>query len=159
MSAAQALHDLMRRERDGLERLRAVLGDEHVALTTRDTAQLEKLTAAKQALLEELEQLGRTRQGVLAQAGVTLDRSGFETLLSRFSGSEGRELTEAWQAIQEVLRACQEQNRINGLVLDASHRATQQALGILLGQSNDANTYDAQGAIRGTRTSRGFVKA
>lgn len=159
MSSAQALHDLMLRERDGLERLRALLDEEHAALAARDTAKLEKLTATKLESLNELEQLGKVRQGLLAQAGLTADRSGFESLLSRFSGPEGRALADAWQAVQDLLRDCQEQNRVNGMVLDASHRATQQALAILLGQTRDADTYDARGAIRGSSASRGYVKA
>lgn len=159
MNSSRALHDLMLREQDGLERLGSLLDAEHAALAARDTAALEQLTAGKLALLEELEQLGKARQELLTQAGLSADRVGFETLLERFPGTVGHDLATRWHAVQEQLRRCQEQNRINGMVLDASQRATQQALAILLGQTRDADTYDAQGTVRGGSASRGFVKA
>jgi flagella synthesis protein FlgN len=159
MPSAQALRDLMTREQDGLTRLHQLLEAEHAAIAGRDTTALDQLTAEKLTLLAELEGFAKERQAVLQQAGLSADRAGFETLLAGFPGDDGRDLSARWETIQAQLDTCQEQNRLNGIVLDASYRATQQALAILLGQTREAETYDARGSVRPGNTQRQGIKA
>lgn len=147
MNSSRALGELMTREQDGLSRLHQLLDAEHAAIAARDTAALDQLITAKLPLLAELEGFARERLSLLQKAGLSADRAGFEALLSR-EGNDTPTLMKQWDALQELLEACREQNRVNGLVLDASYRATQQALGILLGQTREAETYDARGAVR-----------
>jgi len=158
MNSTQALRELMAREQDGLSRLRQLLDAEHAAIAARDTTALDQLTTDKLPLLAELEGFARERHAMLQKAGLTADRAGFETLLGN-EGNDASALMTQWDALRELLEACKEQNRVNGLVLDASYRTTQQALGILLGQTREAETYDARGAVRNGSFRHTSVKA
>ncbi|MCK9530839.1 MAG: flagellar protein FlgN [Gammaproteobacteria bacterium] len=158
MNSSRTLRELMAREQDGLVRLHRLLEAEHAAIAARDTATLERLAADKLSLLAELEGFAKERQAMLQKTGLTADRAGFEALLGR-EGDDTPALMSQWDTLRDLLEACQEQNRVNGLVLDASHRATQQALGILLGQTREAETYDARGAVRNGSFRHTSIKA
>ena len=158
MSAAQ-LAELMGREMALLGSLAQLLEQEANALKTRDAAAVEAGAIEKRTLIEALESLAGERSRLLGASGLSPDGKGFESYLATLTGKEGDALRAQWGAVKETLTTCQKQNQMNGMLLDASMRSTQQALSILLGHAREPGTYNSQGTVPANLGTRSVAKA
>jgi len=155
------LGELMQSEIDAVGRLRAVLEREFSALKGRDVDGIERVVAEKQTLIGELERYGSERENLLKREGCTPDKLGFQAFLGRAGGAVARILSERWEHLREELKACQAQNLVNGQVLEANRRTTQQTLALLLGKppAQQVRTYDRSGSTSLNLGTRTFAKA
>lgn len=150
ISAAQhqAFARLLQQETAAVKALLALLAQEHQALGERNASTLATTVHEKEQQLSQLDQLAQQRSQILQQAGVTADKAGFETFLE--SDASGQ-LSKFWSGLEGLLRECQQQNQINGTLLEANKNVVQQALSILTGREvGQDEVYNQLGKTSGS---------
>ena len=149
----------MHRENDVVARLYQLLKTEFDQLSRRDIERIEETLEAKQALLSELEALSEMRYRILAENGFSADKDGHDAFINSVEGSGGDALRASWQALQQTLEDCQQQNQVNGQVLEASRRGAEQALAVLLGKDGTQPTlYNEKGSTEPSLSGRSHIK-
>ena len=128
-----------------LAALKEVLDTEYQALSQNDLHAMEQTARDKTRLTQLLDDLEKERVALLRGAGLDLDRSGVMAFLSRHYQPGPNPIAEIWQEIEQLSRACEQQNRINGIIIDNNRRRTETALTILQGQNGDSELYSASG--------------
>lgn len=145
-ASQQQLHSLLEAESTLGEQLLSLLQRETTVLEQRDTEALVALTEEKQQLLQVLEEKAAQRSRFLQADGLSQDKAGFEQLLERL-GNPPTSL-HLWEKLHGLLEQCQRQNQLNGRLLEAGRRHSQQALSLLLGgQDPNAGLYDQKGSV------------
>jgi flagellar biosynthesis/type III secretory pathway chaperone len=148
------LYPLLRAEYDCAGRLNRLLGAETQALVTRDVETIERLIEDKQSLLQEFEALETRMQRLLRDAGFGGERPDIEACLTWCDEQGG--LFRGWQLVLERVRQVQQQNRVNGVTLEAARRHAQQAVSVLRGEVPQMEVYNPAGStasnIAGSRT-------
>ena len=130
------LPSLLHTQDEYLSRMQGLLEEEFNLLKQHQALALPELAERKQKLLADIEVLDQTRAR----------RPGLQQQLSAFP--------EQMNALREKLDACQEQNDLNGRLLELSI-VSNRRLASFLSQLRDRNslTYDAKGNTRsGTRS-------
>lgn len=123
-------------------RLRALLDHETEALEARDSNRMESLIADKHIVMQDFERLEGQRVEILKHAGFADHQ--VDLCISRCD-RDGH-LQQTWQRLLDDVRACQHTNRKIGATVEVSRRYVQQALGVLRGQSPQADLYTAKGS-------------
>jgi len=109
---------------------------EKLALDNNQLEKLNEISSQKQALLKQLEQLDKQR------AASSADKNFNEFI----ANSNNQALIHQWQTTRQSIAACQQQNEINGRLLNKRSQINQDILSILTGRSQQADeTYNAQG--------------
>ena len=156
----QHVAEVMGREAESVSRLLEVLEHEAQALGDHDGTVLQESVQRQQELMIELEQLATERLKLLVASGFSGDKEGFQGFLKAAGEAEGKPLEQMWSALQEQLRNCRDRNQLNGALLEATRRNTQQVLSILLGTQEPATElYDKRGAARSSFGRRSHTKA
>lgn len=139
--------------------LLSVMHSEHQALARQDTKTLTPLIEKKQLLLAELETASVGFLNLLLNDGVSLDKDRIETLLAEMSIATDDHLVAGWNRLQQQLLDCQQQNLVNGQLMEVSRRGTEQALSILLGHGHaEPGLYDGRGATQRTIGGKSYIK-
>lgn len=141
----EQFRNVLRQEAEEVERLLEALNREHEVLLSRDTDAISAVVAEKEEALGRLNALAGQRKALLKQAGYSDDKAGFSAFLE--SDSSGT-MTELWHSLEEGLRACQQQNQINGMMLESSRQQTEQMLQLLLGHGHKTELYDQRGSSK-----------
>ena len=137
------LNELLRAEYECAGRLQSVLLTEAEALEGRDLDALEQLVGEKHQLMQRFEQLDSDKLRLLQSQGYDGDQAGIEACIAWCD--ETGQLLRGWRSLMERLRNCQQQNRVNGITLDASRRHAQHALNLLRGESSLPDLYSPAG--------------
>ena len=155
-SAAKLKADLQA-ERATIEALVAILEQEREALVQGHTDRLTPVVTRKRELLLHTAHLGEQRNRMLEQSGMSADRSGMERWL-QVHDQNGIAQAE-WRALITITKHAEELNRRNGIYIDASARANQQALQALLCACAAAGTYSSTGRAVNPLSSRSLASA
>jgi flagellar biosynthesis/type III secretory pathway chaperone len=123
------------------DRLLEILKKEKHAII-KDPDTLVHITEEKQAAIDSLNQAAETQNKLLESAGVSIDEQGIQTFIN--ACSKQKTLTEAWGKLKHNLAKCQDQNIVNGAIMEVNRIRIQQTLSILLG-GNNSQTYNAGG--------------
>lgn len=150
------LQDLLEREIQTAEALHARLCEERTLLAN-DPAAIERAAADKQGLVEQLEQHDAARARLLAHAGYGADPHEMSRFLEQ--GDRGGVIQRRWDRLLEILEQCQQQNLLNGAIVEAARHSVRDALTVLHGQSPRSETYGATGKTDGPALSRPLAKA
>lgn len=122
----------------------AAIEAERACLTQGEPNALPALTERKSALATRLADAEIRRETALGTAGFGRGRSGVDAWLAtnpaRRDGPR-----QAWARILELAAKAKLENEINGQLITARLQQNQQALNTLLGDSNSAGTYGANG--------------
>lgn len=156
MDSLQAkFSQIVQRELDELAKLEEILRQEHDTLKQRDSDALIEITQVKQKLIESVESFWNERLVLLQGAGYSTDKEAVLNLVSTDS-----QLVSQWDELESVLLNCQQQNQVNGLLVDMSRQQTQQLLSILLGEDSlkGAELYDAKGSTSSSFSNSQSVK-
>lgn len=137
------LNELLRAEYTCAGQLQSVLRAEADALLMRDLDGLERLVGEKHRLMQQFEQLDADKQRLLGEFGHGTDPTGIEACIA-WCDDTGQ-LLRGWKSLLERVRACQQQNRVNGVTLESSRRHAQHVLGILRGQAPLPDLYSPAG--------------
>lgn len=139
----QQFEQILSREGELVGELAAILAQEHELLARQNAEGLDEVVAAKESKLQELGDWAEKRSEVLAEAGYSSSKEGFQSFLQ--SDVSGR-LHELWQPVETALRECQYQNQVNGKLLDIGKQQAQELLSLLLGREGGGNElYDQSG--------------
>lgn len=114
--------------------LKETLTLEREALTEHNLSSLNQHTETKKSQLVTLEALELKRRQLLKHMG-------FDPLADVIvPGLEG-----LWQEVLAALRACQEDNEVNGAIVRTHQTQTQRALDLLAGRDTRQDVYAADG--------------
>ncbi len=139
------LESLLHEARDTLGEFLAAIHAERQILNGGDSATLAETTSRKSALANRLAEIDTQRDALLGAKGLSAGRKGIETWLETLPPTAGRALRAAWLSVLERAAEAMRENDLNGKLIAARLQQNQQALGVLLGQTEDAGTYGADG--------------
>jgi flagella synthesis protein FlgN len=131
----------------------AAIEAERQCLNDSDSGALPDITNRKAALAAQLASIDTRRDTALAAAGFSPGRAGIEAWLASLPGASGKTFRATWQSILELAARAKSENEINGNLIATRLQFNQQALGVLLGDTADSNTYGADGQ-RSTKAGR-----
>lgn len=121
---SQLLHDYLLQEKQSLEQ--------------QDYSQLLEIAPRKQQQVETLQQLEQNCKQLCGSQGIH----------SRIMQTADRSLIQLWNNTQKLVKQCQQQNDVNGLLIQRSSQINQATLGILTGKSpqqEHGQTYNSSG--------------
>ncbi len=122
------------------ENLLVMLKQEQVFLKTRDFDELDNLIAKKSELLKQLEQCALQREQWIKTNAPT------EEITTAFTQwAKKNNLAEAWHAHQELFKACQYANEVNGKLMLRNQATHKQLLDILRGNQGSGALYTDKG--------------
>ena len=154
-SIHQQFQEILQQEANEVSRLLEALKREHEILFSRDADAIGTVVAEKEEALGRLNHLARQRSSLLKQAGFSDDKAGFSAFLD--SDGSGK-LDELWQSLEEGLRACQQQNQVNGMMLESSRQQAEQMLQIILGHGQKTELYDQNGSSKASYGQKTSIK-
>ena len=125
------------------DELAARLESECAAVKLRDTHAMKRCIDDKHQLVSVLEALETERKSLLKAYGYAIDRQGMEDCLLA-SGAQDH-LAPIWQRLLTLLDHCHQQNRVNGSLLNLSHRAVKNVLNVLQGRLPEDRLYNPEG--------------
>lgn len=135
------------RELDGEHRavnsLLQLLKQEQAALVDADVERLAGLTEEKSKLASQMAQLAKQRHGLLAAAGFEATETGMQAWLNSAHASATDK--RAWSDLLAVVKAANELNRLNGLLIGQHMARNQTALNILQGDTENSGIYGPNG--------------
>lgn len=147
---------LLQQETEEVSHLLEALNREHEVLLHRETDAIGIVVAEKEKALGHLNQLAAQRVILLQEAGYSDDKDGFSAFIN---SDESGQLAEKWLALEEGLRACQQQNQLNGMLLESSRQQTEKLLSIIVGRDGQkTELYDQKGASKATYGQKTSIK-
>ncbi len=132
--------DYLRRQIDGLQRLRALLEAEFRVLGERDPEPLLGLARDKAEAAERLAGLTAEAEAHLEARGLPPGRQGWLLWIQSQPDTQRGALESLWATLVEELEAVARQNEVNGRALELRQRSTELLLDALRGTPRD--TYE-----------------
>ena len=139
--------------------LLATLQEEFRALSRPDTVTIEEIVARKRELVVRLEDESARRAVTLRTAGFADGTADMGEWLSQVDNTPDRRILRLWQDFTVMLCKCQQQNQVNGRVIDVNRRRVHDALCILRGTEFDSGLYDPRGSTQVPSASRPITTA
>jgi len=139
----QSLQRVLTQEAQCSEHLLACLQAERRALAQRDMDALQNNTREKLQYTEQLEQLERQRETLVAELGFGTGSSELKHCFDSLAQRD--QLQHLWQQVLNNIEACRDGNLTNGGILEAGRQHVERALCILRGQSGAPALYNPNG--------------
>lgn len=122
----RTLKEQLEREEGLMAELESALEAESSALARRDATPLDEAVARKQAALEELGAAVNQRLHWMHSQGLEAGLEGIRAV----AGETDPELPLRWEELAQRLEAAQQQNEINGQILEATRQGVEELLTI-----------------------------
>ena len=150
----QEIHSILEQQQEISQELLQLLTQEFSALSGNDLQAIETTLAAKQLLMERLDEISREFLAV-ASLHAPDKKDGIAIFLRHEDPQGSWGLVPLWQQIDKLLSQCHQKNSINGKIISLNQRHNQQALEILRhgGQESQA-CYSSTGACQSSASSR-----
>ena len=139
------------------ERLLDLLQEEDHALRRTDADDIDRISAAKQTLIREIESHQRALDRFLAASNLPAGPPGMQAYLETLPDDAPERA--AWKEIQALAGQCRDRNEVNGGVLALSRQHVQQALQILKGSPETGPIYGRNGEALSTVRTTPLAKA
>lgn len=123
----------------------ALLERERNALSNQSAKELEVTACEKRQLADLIDKQTIDCTQRLDVEGYGAGPKAISTYIEQADEELRAELSSQWQSIQENLSRCQNENRVNGRVLQSSQQRIKQAIDILHGQTPDGELYGRAG--------------
>lgn len=137
------LHDILKDELAGLERVVALLHAEHEVLTRARIDDLAGISEQKEQAVQSLEKLSAVRRNMLTASNIPDDGSAIaEWLLVH----DPRSLA-LWETLIDLARQASQFNRNNGQLLACREEANRALMNVLLSGREIENGYTADGRL------------
>lgn len=159
---AQTLITGLRRHATLAANLTALLSDEYHAIKNGDAAAMERLSRAKLEVLAKLEQNEELRRQFFRRVAPDVDSTQLDAVTDRVPGAERERYRDVLASVTLALRACAQQNQINGATIGVVKRFTQELIAHMQGDPSTENadvTYGRNGQSAAAVTSNGLVRA
>ncbi|KPK38137.1 MAG: hypothetical protein AMJ69_09220 [Gammaproteobacteria bacterium SG8_47] len=135
---SHSLEQLISQQATLLGELKALLEQEHRALSDQDADELNSVSIAKRDLARSIDILEHKR---LARAD-----------------AQSSQTSQSWHQMVELARECERLNQVNGLIVHSNQRRIRQALGLLRANISAGETYSADGSTTLDSTSRSLAQ-
>jgi flagella synthesis protein FlgN len=145
MASFQQLYSVLQAEHRTAEQLLEILTAERDALIQSEPEQMVKMTASKQPLIVQLEQLSRQREALLQAEGFSSGKEGLEAFIANQRDKEANALNSLMAKLKVLARACQEHNQINGGIVNVNRQYLHRAMSILRGGDTEVTSYGPGG--------------
>jgi flagella synthesis protein FlgN len=145
MSSFQQLFSVLQAEHRAAKQLLTILKQERSALIHPDPEVMTQLTASKQPLVVQLEQLSRQREAVLQGGGFSSGKEGLEAFIANLEDGPASQLNELMEALKRIAFECQENNQINGGIVNVNRQYLHRAMSILRGGEMEVTSYGPGG--------------
>lgn len=139
---AEELKHLLKQDIVDLEALKALLEQEKTTLTTRNIDKINQLAKDKSLTVSQLEQRAKAKARILAQSGLGIRPGQVESKLLTLND---KELMDLWQDSRAKLANCQQQNAVNGSIINQSRQRVNKLMMIIRGQNKSQHLYGQQG--------------
>jgi len=126
------------------EQLISMLERERNALSNQSAKELENTAFEKQLLAEVIDKQTKECAQRLEQEGYGQGPKTISIFIDQAKDAQ-EELSTLWQTLQQNLSRCQNENRLNGRVLESSQKRIKQAIDILHGQTPGGELYGRAG--------------
>lgn len=127
------------------QQLMQLLLNERNVISSNDAPALEVIATSKEKLAQAIHASTQVCCQHLQQAGYGADAPGLTGYFQNCSESHVKLFKLTWEKLQLLLEQCQDENRINGKLLNNSQRRIKQALAILQGKPFDEELYGRGG--------------
>ena len=150
----QEIHSILEQQHEIAQKLLRLLAAEFIALSGNDLQGIETNVAAKQHLIEQLEDL--TGMLLMTKSQYASANNGSIERFLRDHDPHGLwGLVPLWLQIDALLSQCRQKNSTNGKIISLNHRHIQQALEILRHGGQDPQAcYSSTGNRQSTASSR-----
>ncbi|MAZ66383.1 MAG: hypothetical protein CMF25_04680 [Kangiellaceae bacterium] len=153
-----AIADILHRQLNFTEALVKAIHQERQALSSFDTAKLEKVAKEKFHYLQQIDALEKRR--IEACPTITEQLRQDSDFVDWLTSQENPDLLKGmWQQIKQNLAAIREENASNGKVIMLTHRSVEKGLRMLKGQTPESTTYTKNGYADNHVSSRTFATA
>jgi flagellar biosynthesis/type III secretory pathway chaperone len=152
----EELKNLLKQDIVDLEQLKTLLEQEKHTLTTRNTDKINQLAKDKSQTVSQLEQRAKIKARLLAQSGLEIRPGQVEAKLQTLQDAE---LMDLWQHSREKLTLCQEQNAVNGSIIEQSRQRVNKIMMIVRGQNKTQHLYGQQGRTQAYNNSQRIGEA
>ena len=127
------------------DQLILMLERERNALSNQSAKELENTAFEKKLLAELIDSQTKECGQRLEQEGYGQGPASISNYISKAGEDVSKELSTLWESIQQNLKRCQNENRVNGRVLETSQKRIKQAIDILHGQAPEGVLYGRAG--------------
>lgn len=135
--------------------LLTVLQQEQAHLIDASIPELETLTQEKSSLVAQLSSLAASRHEALAATGYQATESGMQYWMETRAEAV---VADTWQTLLDAMRAAQEMNRTNGLLITTHLGHNQASLNVLQSKDSDSgNLYGPSGHASTRLAARGLI--
>lgn len=153
---AEELKHLLKQDIVDLEALKALLEQEKNTLTTRNIEKINQLAKDKSLTVSQLEQRAKAKARILAQSGLGIRPGQVESKLLTL---EDAELMALWKDSRDRLANCQQQNAVNGSIINQSRQRVNKLMMIIRGQNKTQHLYGQQGKAQTYNSSQRIGEA
>ena len=151
------LHETLTATRESSQRLLQILQEEDLALRSSEADDIDRVTAAKQALILEIESHQQAQDRFLATHNLPPGPQSVERYLKTLPADAPERA--AWSDLQALVSQCRIRNEINGSILSLSRNHVRQALEILKGSPESGTIYDRNGEALPAAGTKPLAKA
>jgi len=145
MTSSQQLQKVLQAEQYIAAQLLGILTAERDALMRSESDTIKKMSADKQPLTVQLEQLGRQREAILKVGGFSADKEGLEAFIANQNDVDTHQLQNLLQQLRDTAHACRENNQINGGIVNVNRQYLYQAMSVLRGRDMNITSYGPGG--------------
>jgi flagellar biosynthesis protein FlgN len=145
MTSSQQLQKVLQAEQYTASQLLDILTAERQALMKSESDTIEKMTANKQPLTVQLEQLGRQREAILQANGFSADKEGLEAFIANQNDVEAQQLQGLLEQLRDTAHACRDNNQINGGIVNVNRQYLHRAMSVLRGRDINITSYGPGG--------------
>ena len=122
------------------------LQDEHQALSSNNLMAFERSVESKISRTSDLESIEKSLFSILNNAGFKMTKKGIADYISTLNKvSDRKKMSLLWQKMASALQECQQQNQVNGRILNMASVNIRQALDVLTGKRGNSKTYSSSG--------------
>jgi flagella synthesis protein FlgN len=145
MTSFQQLYSVLQAEHRTATQLLDILTSERDALVHSEPEKMVKMTASKQPLIVQLEQLSRQREAVLQAEGFSSGKDGLTAFIANQSDEQAVQLNALMAELKVLARHCQNNNQINGGIVNVNRQYLHRAMSILRGRDMEVTSYGPGG--------------
>tara|TARA_R110002111_G_scaffold167824_1_gene233638 strand:+ start:78 stop:560 length:483 start_codon:yes stop_codon:yes gene_type:complete len=145
MTSFQQLYSVLQAEHRTAQQLLDTLTEEREALVHSEPETMEKMTASKQPLIVQLEQLSRQRIALLQAEGFSSGKDGLVAFIENQNDDDALKLNALMTKLKVLAAACQDNNQINGGIVNVNRQYLHRAMSILRGRDMEVTSYGPGG--------------
>lgn len=145
MTSSQQLRSVLQAEQHTAAQLLEILTAERESLVKSDADAMAVMSANKQPLLSQLEQLGHQRESILQAEGFSSGKDGLEAFIVNQTNQEARQLNKLLAKIRITAQECRDNNQINGGIVNVNRQYLHRAMSVLRGRDMNITSYGPGG--------------